>query len=158
ESLDAWELLMRAMVHYQRMTKADSRAGIELLKQAIQRFPDYAQAHSLLAMLCLVSGHMSWVSATEVRQLAEDCARRAALLDNSDPWAHVALGYLASVARNTEAAVGEYRIALQLNPNFAAASGYLGMALAFAGQADEAIPHLERAIRLSPRDAQAGIF
>ena len=69
-----------------------------------------------------------------------------------------ALGYVAHMERRTEDAKLEYRRAIDLNPNFAAAYGYLGFTLAMAGQSDEAITQLERAIHMSPHDPQNAIF
>ncbi|HMA56499.1 MAG TPA: hypothetical protein VKP52_07225, partial [Pseudolabrys sp.] len=56
-------------------------------------------------------------------------AAHAAELDDRDPWAHLALGYVALARRQTDAAVDEFQHALDLNPNFAAAHGYLCFAL-----------------------------
>jgi tetratricopeptide (TPR) repeat protein len=89
---------------------------------------------------------------------AETLATRAAELDDSDPWAHLALGYVAHTMRRTDAAAEEYQRAIDLNPNFAAAHGYLGFTLALAGRTDEATTHLEQAIRMSPQDPQNAIF
>jgi len=83
---------------------------------------------------------------------------RAAELDDSDPWAHLALGFVAFHLRRTDEAVGEFERALDLNPNFAAAHGYLGYALAADGQSDQAIAHLQQAMRMSPHDPQNAIF
>jgi tetratricopeptide (TPR) repeat protein len=60
--------------------------------------------------------------------------------------------------KHTEDAQQEYQRAIDLNPNFAAAHGYLGALLASAGQSDEAIAYLEQAIRMSPHDPQNAIF
>ena len=65
---------------------------------------------------------------------------------------------MAFVRRQTNVAAAEFQRALELNPNFAAAHGYLGWTLAFDGQSDEAIEHLEEAIRMSPHDPQNTIF
>src|SRR5262245_32015620 len=48
--------------------------------------------------------------------------------------------------------------ALDLNPNFAAAHGYLGLALALDGRSDQAIAHGDQAIRMSPHDPQNAVF
>jgi tetratricopeptide (TPR) repeat protein len=72
--------------------------------------------------------------------------------------AHLALGYVAIARRRTNEAVEECQRALDLNPNFAAAHGYLGLALSVGGALDESIVHSERAIRLSPHDPQNAIF
>jgi tetratricopeptide (TPR) repeat protein len=62
------------------------------------------------------------------------------------------------VRRQTNVAAAEFRRALELNPNFAAAHGYLGWTLAFDDQSDEATKHLGEAIRMSPHDPQNAIF
>ncbi|MGE5772028.1 MAG: tetratricopeptide repeat protein [Hyphomicrobiales bacterium] len=85
-------------------------------------------------------------------------AAHAAELDDRDPWAHLALGYVALARRQTDAAVDEFQHALDLNPNFAAAHGYLCFALALDGRSDQAIPHGEEAIRMSPHDPQNALF
>ena len=70
-------------------------------------------------------------------------AHRAAELDDNDPWAHMALGYLAFTDRQTDEAVRHFQAALDLNPNFAAAYGYIGWALVLDGQSEEALRHFE---------------
>jgi tetratricopeptide (TPR) repeat protein len=89
---------------------------------------------------------------------AAELGARAAELDDSDPWAHVALGYVAFMSRRTAESKTEFEHALELNPNFAAAHGYLGWAYAFDGQSENAIAHLDQAIRMSPHDPQNSIF
>jgi tetratricopeptide (TPR) repeat protein len=105
-----------------------------------------------------MSGQVGWnLSEPQVSEAAP-LAKRAVELDDSDPWAHLALGYVAYTSRRTEDALEEFRRVLDLNPNFAAAHGYLGQALTHDGQSDEAIVHLELAIRLSPHDPQNAVF
>lgn len=152
EDLDAWDFVMRALTHYWRMTTAESAIAIDMLRKAVKRYPDYGPAHSMLAFAMLVSGHVGWTLESHDYEHAANLARRAAELDDEDPWAHLVLGYLAFTQRQTEEAVREFHRALDLNPNFGTAYGYLGWALAFDGQSDEAILHFERAIRMSPHD------
>jgi adenylate cyclase len=157
EDLDAWDMVARAMSRYWRATNTDIEAAISILKEAVRQHPDYAPAHSMLAFGLLLAGHL-WRTTFEVPTLAADSARRAAELDDRDPWAHLALGYLAFVRRQTREAVAQFRRAIELNPNFAAAYGYIGYPLAFDGQSDEAIANMSLAIRLSPHDGQNPIF
>lgn len=110
--------------------------------------------------MLLVSGYAGWTLSElepQVTQAAK-LAARAAELDNSDPWAHLALGYVAFTRRRTGEAIEEFQRAIDLNPNFAAAHGYLGWGFSLDGQSDRAIPHLEEAIRMSPYDPQNAIF
>jgi len=106
----------------------------------------------------LVSGHVGWTPESSDYEYAGALARRAAELDDDDPWAHLALGYLAFTKRHTDDAVREYNRALELNPSFATAYGYLGWALAFDGQSEEAIEHFERAQRMSPHDPLTAFY
>ena len=114
----------------------------------------------MLAFMLLVSRLLGWrVGEREpLLKQAASLATRAAELDDTDPWAHLALGYVAYITRRTNVATEEFRRALDLNPNFAAAHGYLGVALAHDGQSDQAIAHIEQAIRMSPHDPQNAIF
>jgi TolB-like protein/Flp pilus assembly protein TadD len=158
DDVDAWDLVMRALSYYWRMTTADSKIAIDMLREAVQRYPNYGPAHGMLAFALLVSSHVGWMPEGHDYSHAAGLAYRATALDDEDPWAHFALGYLAFTARQTDSAVREYRRALELNPNFATAYGYLGWALVFDGQSDEAIENFERALRMSPHDPLKAFF
>jgi TolB-like protein/Flp pilus assembly protein TadD len=158
EDLGAWELVSRAMAYYGQMTTEDSQAAIEILKQAVGKHPDYGPAHSMLAFALLVSGHVGWIPESRDFHYAAELAHRAARLDEEDPWAYLALGYLAFTERQTDEAVREYMRAIDRNPNFATAYGYLGWTLVFDGQSDEAIRYFQQALRMSPHDPLRAFF
>src|SRR5450631_794535 len=119
EDLGAWDMVIQANSLFWRMTKTEGEAAIAMLKRAVERYPNYAPAHSTLAFMMLVSGYLGWREPL-VKQAAA-LAARAAELDNSDPWAHLALGYVSYTMRHTDEAVEEFQRAIDLNPNFAAA-------------------------------------
>jgi len=158
EDIGAWDMVIQANSLFWRLTKAETEIAIETLRRAVERYPDYAPAQSTLAFILLISGYLGWRLMGPQLQQAATLAARAAELDDSDPWAHLALGFAAFVRRETNVAAAEFRRALALNPNFAAAHGYLGWTLAFDDQSDEATKHLEEAIRMSPHDPQNAIF
>jgi adenylate cyclase len=156
EDIGAWDMVMQANSVFWRVTKSDSEAAIGMLKRAVERYPDYGPAHSMLAFMLFWSSYLIFVELQT--EQAKRLAARAAQLDDSDPWAHLGLGFANFTMCRTEEAAEEYRRAIALNPNFAAAYGYLGWALAVAGRSDEAIPHIEEAMRMSPHDPQNAIF
>jgi len=158
EELGAWDMVIRANSLFWRLTRAETAQAIEMLQQAVARYPEYAPAHSLLAFILLISGYIGARPSEEQLKQASTLAARAAELDDGDPWAHLALGFAAFMKRQTPIAAAEFHRALSLNPNFAAAHGYLGWALAFDGQTSLASAHLEEAMRLSPHDPQNAIF
>jgi tetratricopeptide (TPR) repeat protein len=158
EDLGAWDLVMRALTQYWRMTTQESETAIDMLRTAVQRYPDYGPAHSLLAFALLVSGHVGWIYESRDYEYAARLAHRAIELDHEDPWAHLALGYLAFSKRQTDDSVREFMRALDLNPNFSTAYGYLGWALVFDGQSEEAIRYFQQALRMSPNDPLKAFF
>jgi TolB-like protein/Tfp pilus assembly protein PilF len=156
--LDAWDMVARAMSRFWRATATDVEAAIAILKEAVARHPDYGPAHSMLAFCLVLTGHFGWLPVYEVPKLALESARRAVELDDHDPWAYLALGYVAFVARQTDDAAAQYRRAVELNPNFAAGHGYWGYVLAFDGRSEEAIERMSLAMRMSPHDRQNVIY
>ena len=156
--LNAWDLVARALSHFWKMTAAESQAAITILQEAVQRYTEYAPAHSMLAFALFVSGHQGWMPDGGDRDKAAYHARKAVALDENDPWAHMALGYLAFTGRQTDEAVRHFQSAIDLNPNFAAAYGYVGWALVFDGRSEEALRYFEQAMRMSPRDPLNGFF
>ncbi|MBV8893324.1 MAG: winged helix-turn-helix domain-containing protein [Acidobacteria bacterium] len=158
EDLGAWDMLIRASSLFWRLTKDESQAAIALLKQLIERHPLYAPAHGMLAFVLLVSRQGGWHMMEPQITQAASLAARAVELDDADPWAHLALGFVAFTRRRTDEAVEEFQRALDLNPNFAAAHGFLGCALAFDARSDQAVDHIEQAIRMSPHDPQNALL
>ena len=102
EDLDAWDMVIQANSLFWRLTKAEGEAAIAMLKRAVERYPDYAPAHSMLAFMLVLSGYLGWTLADSHNcNEAAALAARAAELDDSDPWAHLALGYVAFMRRRT---------------------------------------------------------
>jgi TolB-like protein len=158
DDLGAWDMLMQANSLFWRLTKTEGETAVETLKKAVELYPDYAPVQSMLAFAMLVSRLFGWTLVAPPLKEAATLAKRAAELDDSDPWAHLALGYVAYMMRRTDDAEREYQQAIALNPNFAIAYGYLGWAFASAGRTDEAIALSEQAIRMSPHDPQNAVF
>ena len=156
--LDAWELVARAQTRLWRMSKADFEAAIGGLERAVETYPEYAPARSLLAFSILFAVHMGWLDRARELRRGHEQALAATSLDDHDPWGHIALGYEALMARRTEESIAAFKRAVDLNPNSAAAHGHLGHGLAFSGRDQEAIRHAEEAIRLSPFDPMMTLF
>src|SRR5262249_60667326 len=77
---------------------------------------------------------------------------------DEDPWAHNALGHVHVSAGRFEDSPAEFETALGLNPSFALAQGYYGLALSYCGRWQDADEAARRAIRLSPRDPYAPVY
>lgn len=156
--LDAWDMVARALSHFWKLNAADSATATSILRQAVERYPEYAPAHSILAFALFVSSYVGWTPWLVEREFAGGLATRAIELDSSDPWARLALGYFEFTGRRTEEAVRQFEAALELNPNFAAAEGSIGFSLALDGRSDEALDRFQKALRMSPYDPFNAFF
>ena len=159
DSMDAWDLLMRALSHYWRVTRQDNVVAQALLEKAITIDPNYGQARGMLAASHTFSAHMGWEDmAATAAPIAESAAQAAILADSEDPWAHYALGCVYLFARRFDDSLAEFESALRLNPNFSLAQGYYGLTLAYCGRSAEAELAASRALRLSPHDPLSAIY
>jgi TolB-like protein len=157
-SLDAWDLVMRALSHYWRVTRRDNVVAQALLEKATAIDPNYGQALGVLAASHTFSAHMGWEDRQTAVSIAERAALTAILADSEDPWAHYALGHVYLFTRRFDDSLAEFDLALRLNPNFSLAQGYDGLALAYCGRWEEANVAARRALRLSPRDPFSAIY
>jgi TolB-like protein len=158
DSMDAWDLVMRALSHYWRVTRQDNVVAQALLEKATAIDPNYGQAFGVLATSHTFSAHMGWEDMATAAPIAERAAASAILADSEDPWAHFALGGVYLFARRFDDSMAEFEAALRLNPNFSLARGYYGLALAYCGRWKEAAAAVQRALRLSPRDPLAAVY
>jgi TolB-like protein len=158
DSMDAWDLVMRALSHYWRVTRQDNVVAQALLEKATAIDPNYGQALGVLAASHTFSAHMGWADMATIVPLAEHAALAAIRADSEDPWAHYALGSVYLFMRRFEDSLAEFELALRLNPNFSLAQGYYGLALSYCGRWEEAVAAAGRALRLSPRDPYSAIY
>jgi len=158
DSMDAWDLVMRALSHYWRVTRQDNVVAQALLEKATAIDPHYGQALGVLATSHTFSAHMGWEDMATAAPNAERAAASAILADSEDPWAHFALGGVYLFARRFDDSLAEFELALRLNPNFSLAQGYYGLALAYCGRWQEAVSAAQRALLLSPRDPLSAVY
>jgi TolB-like protein/cytochrome c-type biogenesis protein CcmH/NrfG len=151
-NLDAWDLVMRAMSHYWRLTRQDHAIAQDLLRQAIAIEPNYGQALGLLGASYTLGAHMGWAELKDIAPIAERTSLAAVRADSEDAWAHHALGSVYLITRRFDDALAEFELALRLNPNFSQVQNYYAAALGFCGRWREGVDAARRAIRLSPRD------
>ena len=156
-NMDAWDLVMRALSHYWRVTRQDNVVSQALLEKATAIDPNYGQALGVLATSHTFSVHMGWAD-MEGLPIAERTALAAIRVDSEDPWAHHALGCVYLFTRRFDDSLAEFELALRLNPSFSLAQGYYGLVLSYCGRWEEADAAARRALRLSPRDPFSAVY
>jgi TolB-like protein/cytochrome c-type biogenesis protein CcmH/NrfG len=158
DSMDAWDLVMRALSHYWRVTRQDNLVAQALLEKAVAIDPNYGQALGVLATSYMFTAHMGWGDMVSATEIAERLAKAATRADGEDPWAHNALGYAYIFVHRFQDSLAEFELALRLNPNFALAQGMFGISLCYSGRWEEGDLAARRALRLSPRDPFSAVY
>jgi adenylate cyclase len=122
-----------------------------LFLKAIKLDPDFAQAHAGLGFAFMFDYQNRW--SDDPDGSLEQAKRYAQLAIEKDPkqaLPHVVAAVAAGFDRDLERAKAEVDIALSLNPNLAMANNVFGTMRIYSGQPLEAIPAIERAMRLDP--------
>jgi TolB-like protein/Tfp pilus assembly protein PilF len=157
-SLQAWDLVMRALSHFWRVTRQDNVVAQALLEKAIEIDPRYGKALGLLATSRIFGAHMGWADMAGVLPSATREAMTAIEADSEDAWAHHGLGYSYLFARRFDDAIAEFELAVRLNPSFAFSHAFHAVTLGYAGRYEDADIAIRRALRLSPRDPFSPIY
>jgi TolB-like protein/Tfp pilus assembly protein PilF len=151
DSLDAYDLLLRALPFSYRHTTEDAAKAIPLLKKAIEFEPEYAAAHGYLAWC--YQGRFRYRLREEDRTAAILHARAAIELGSDDPTILAISGLIIALnERDYGTAFAMFDRALTLSNSNIFALSCSGLIMSFLGQAEEAIERAQRALRLSPFD------
>jgi len=152
DSLDAYDLYLRALPHAYANTPEDGREALRLLDEALRLDPTYASAHGIAAWC-----HEQLYNRTGFREEYKTSALRhaaAAIAHGADDATALCFaGFtIALVARDYDAGISAMDRSLALNTSYATGFAYSAIIRAFAGQYETAIEHAQRAIRLNPLD------
>jgi adenylate cyclase len=159
DDLRAWDLCQRGLWHTYKRTRQDLADAQHMFRQAIEIDPGLARAYAAAEeafFFQFVGGYVDTGEAAKADALR--FAEKAVQLDGEDAFNRYALGRALTLVRRHDSAVFELRKAIELNPSFAQAHSALAMALATGGHPEEALPHIELAMRLSPQDPYFGQF
>jgi tetratricopeptide (TPR) repeat protein len=130
------------------------RRAEALYEGAIAADPTFALAHAQLAFLIMEMYWRSIDTAPERLDRARASAMRALELEPNLPQAHLALGYLHYWGhKDYPAALAEFAAARESLPNDARCSKAIAYVYRRQGRLADAVPELERATVLDPRDA-----
>jgi tetratricopeptide (TPR) repeat protein len=145
---DAQDLYLRGIL---QLDADDCKSAIEYFDKAVDKNPNYAQAHAALAN-CYgrmgESGHMAYKEAFS-KQRAE--ATRAIELDDSLPEGHVEFANTAmTLDWDWATAATEFQRALELNPNSASIHEKYAFYLVRTGRLPEALAEVQRGVDLDP--------
>jgi adenylate cyclase len=157
---DSVDLVMRARAAARRPRRRENALEAQgYYEQALKIAPGSPEARTGLAEV-LVGKALSLLSADRDADLvrAEELVSQVLAEHPNSAWAHYVKGEILRCLRCASDAAREYERAIALDRNYAPATANLGFARVLMGQPAEALPLLERAIRMSPRDPLLAIW
>jgi adenylate cyclase len=160
ESLDAYDLYLRAVAQTHKFTEESLREAVALAKNALAIDPSYVPATALIGWCRTLQRVQGWGSVSDA-EIAEAVllARQAIEVGRDDPDVLSLAGTtIIFLAGEPAAALAAIDRALALNPNSALAWGVRGWALSSQNQLIPAIEAQQQAMRLSPPDPLAFLF
>ena len=150
----AYQLYLQGRHCYSRYTEESIRKGIEYFRQAIAADPDYALAHTGVAMAYaeLAAGAGGGVLRPDLAfQQAKEAVSKALALDGELGEAHSVLALLKFTHDfDWAGAEREFKLALELSPGAADIYDHYGWLCAALQRNDEALALVKRAQELDP--------
>jgi TolB-like protein/Tfp pilus assembly protein PilF len=152
DSLDAYDLYLRALPHAYANTPGETDEALRLLDQALQLDPNYSIAHAYAAW-CHEQRFLRGGFHPEDRSAALHHADIALGIGTDDPQAlSIGAFVYANLTRDYEGAIRSLNRALEMNSNSALAFGFSALVNAHSEHHERAIEHALKALRLSPFD------
>jgi len=151
QGFDCMLKIMEATKHIDRFTIEDSNVARRLIEEAISMCPENPVGYARLSYVYL---NDYWLGNTksprETLEKAEELVKKALAIDDSIPIAHIMLCAVYYRKRQYDKAIAEAERAVALDPSGWGSYSVYGDALLTAGRPKEAIPMLQKAIRLNP--------
>ena len=152
ESLDAYDLYLRALPFAHVAMPGDAQKALSLLQQSLALQPDYAAAHAATAW-CYEQRYLRGGLHEADKAAGLKHARAALEAGDDDPTTFATAGFVIGlIEHDYETAMNAIDHALALNSSSALALGLGSTILAHAGRTAQAIEYGERALRLSLHD------
>ena len=152
DSLDAYDLYLRALPLTFTAMPEDADKALTLLARAIELEPNYGAAHAMIAW-CHEQRYLRGGLHEETKQAALHHARTAIAVGGDDAAALATAGFVVAVIEyDYETATAAFDRSFALSGSSALALGFSSIVRAWKGDDATAVDHATRAIRLSPFD------
>ncbi len=150
ESIDAYELYLKARHELNERTEGFLGRGEGYLREAIELAPDFAPAYATLGFMQVWGGEFGSLSVQEATRLAEPTVEKALELDPDLSDAYLALAVLRQYQGYLGDALEAARKSVELNPNSLLGRDQYANLLLRMGSFTEAIEVRRETVELDP--------
>ena len=149
---EAYRLYLEGRQQWYGRTPEGLKKSIDLFQQAIAADPNYALAYAGLGdTYNVIPSYGAGINSRQAGLLADETTRKALELDASLPEAHTARANALTFDLKWDEAEKEFRRAIELSPNSAAAHYFYGFTLLVPEKRfDQALEELRLALSLDP--------
>jgi serine/threonine protein kinase/Tfp pilus assembly protein PilF len=151
ENTGAYQLYLQGRFFWNKRSEAGLKTAIRYFEQAIERDPHYALAWAGIADSYSLLGEFGNIPRKELYPKAEAAVNKALEIDNRLAEVHTSLASLLMLSKwdwaNSEK---EFKLALELNPNYATAHHWYSQWFLSMGRLEESLRMISRAAELDP--------
>ena len=148
---EAYDVLLRGLERFRRFTQQTNREARAYFVRAAELDPRYARAHADVALTHAIDVEYGWSKSREDSiQAAHETVQKALTLDKTNSYANFALGMIYLVQRRWDDAIAVGRGLTTLYPNYADGFAQLAQTLVWAGEPEESLVALRKAMRINP--------
>jgi adenylate cyclase len=151
EGLDCYLKMLEVRNYYESLNVEDIRVARRIAEEMIEMCPENPMAYVTLGFVHQMEyWHGIGKSPRESIEKGIELTKKALAMDDSLWAGHGLLSALYTTKREYEKSIAEGERAVALDPGGATANLMYGMSLHYGGRPEEAIPVLQKAIRLNP--------
>jgi serine/threonine protein kinase/Tfp pilus assembly protein PilF len=151
ENAEAYQLYLQGRYFWNKRSEDGLKTAIKYFKKAIKKDPKYALAWAGVADSYSLLGEYGNIPRKELYPKAQAAAEKALAIDNRLAEVHASLAMLHMLKRwDWPNAEKEFKLAIELNPNYATAHHWYSQWLVCMGRLEEAFQSISRAAELDP--------
>jgi serine/threonine-protein kinase len=151
EDPEAYDHYLKGIYFWDKRSSESMQKGMAYFQKAIEKDPKYSLAYAGLALSFNTLGFWGFLAPKDAFPKARAFAEKALEIDDALAEAHNSLGFTCQFYDwNWPAAESEFKLALELNPNYAQAHAWYSNFLLGMGQIDGGIEEMKKALRLDP--------
>jgi TolB-like protein/Flp pilus assembly protein TadD len=148
--LQAYDLYLRGRYFFDKRGETSLRRALDYFQQAAKKDSMFARAYAGIGSVYALLPLYAHIRSDSVLPLALAAINRAVALDSTLPDAFASRATLLQAGWRWSEAERDYRRAIKLEPNYAAAHQWYGELLLIDGRTTESLVQLKRATELDP--------